>query len=426
MLQIYKNNKLNSTEIYKDSRIKTNNNYYLTSRNNSVEEIYTSSGTKTKSYNYSAYGIMDARVEGYTYTGEQQEKNGLIYLRARYYKPEYGVFITKDTYKGTTTNILSQNQYTYVENNPIKYVDSSGNAATAAKTNASEAIKNADLQSKLNSNTPTAGLTAGLKASTQTMTVGAAVGATAGKSIATAPPKVNYQEPKICPISTLVCFPEPLVTRTHAKPLTFSEQLLEGIVALGKGSIDFIDNMSQHLANAVLTFDLVETLKGISNIVVHPIQTLQGLYYYSEGLIYAILDGDMYAIGGYAGDFATIVLFKQAAGYYLGQIKSVVQYGKMVRISKAAGELINYGQKSENYLTKRGWTWNSAKEVVNNPYTTRQAFSRVTQNSATAYYNKIGEYIVVDNITGELVQASMRGDLFWNPDPSIINPYIPK
>jgi RHS repeat-associated core domain len=72
---------------------------------------------------------MDKKVEGFTYTGEQQERNGLIYLRARYYKPEYESFISKDTYKGKKESILSQNRYTYVENNPIKYVDSSGNFA---------------------------------------------------------------------------------------------------------------------------------------------------------------------------------------------------------------------------------------------------------------------------------------------------------
>ena len=138
-----------NTEIYKDSRVKTNNNYYLTSRNNSVEEIYNSSGTKTKNYNYTAYGMMGASVEGYTYTGEQQEKNGLIYLRARYYKPEYGQFISKDTYKGTTTNILSQNQYTYVENNPVKYVDSSGNVVAVAKASAPELLKDSELSSHL-------------------------------------------------------------------------------------------------------------------------------------------------------------------------------------------------------------------------------------------------------------------------------------
>ena len=44
---VYKDNKT-STKIYKDSRVKTNNNYYLTSGNNSIEETYNSSGTKTK------------------------------------------------------------------------------------------------------------------------------------------------------------------------------------------------------------------------------------------------------------------------------------------------------------------------------------------------------------------------------------------
>ncbi|GIO01661.1 hypothetical protein J5TS2_23290 [Brevibacillus halotolerans] len=45
------------------------------------------------------------------------EESGLIYLRARYYDPNDGRFITEDTYKGQVENPLSLNLYTYVSNN---------------------------------------------------------------------------------------------------------------------------------------------------------------------------------------------------------------------------------------------------------------------------------------------------------------------
>lgn len=40
-------------------------------------------------------------------------------------------FINQDTYKGDLTNSLSLNLYTYVENNPIFYIDPTGHKAEA-------------------------------------------------------------------------------------------------------------------------------------------------------------------------------------------------------------------------------------------------------------------------------------------------------
>ncbi|MFS0873072.1 RHS repeat-associated core domain-containing protein [Paenibacillus xylanilyticus] len=52
---------------------------------------------------------------------------GLQYLRARWYDPSMARFIGEDTYEGELTNPLSQNLYTYVENNPLIYSDPGGN-----------------------------------------------------------------------------------------------------------------------------------------------------------------------------------------------------------------------------------------------------------------------------------------------------------
>ncbi|TPG69642.1 RHS repeat-associated core domain-containing protein [Brevibacillus laterosporus] len=64
----------------------------------------------------------------FLYAGElYDEESGLIYLRARYYDPNGGRFITEDRYKGQVDNQLSLNRYTYVHNNPISNVDPTGN-----------------------------------------------------------------------------------------------------------------------------------------------------------------------------------------------------------------------------------------------------------------------------------------------------------
>jgi RHS repeat-associated protein len=61
------------------------------------------------------------------YAGEQFDKiAGQYYLRARQYDPGAGRFTTADIFTGTPYNPLSQNRYTYCENNPIMYTDPLG------------------------------------------------------------------------------------------------------------------------------------------------------------------------------------------------------------------------------------------------------------------------------------------------------------
>lgn len=48
------------------------------------------------------------------------------YLQARYYKPADGVFLSRDPVNGDNNNPLTQNGYSYANNNPINNVDPSG------------------------------------------------------------------------------------------------------------------------------------------------------------------------------------------------------------------------------------------------------------------------------------------------------------
>ena len=61
------------------------------------------------------------------YNQKEKDDTGLLYYGARYYNADTGRFITADTVKGEMTDSQSQNLYVYVKNNPMKYVDPTGN-----------------------------------------------------------------------------------------------------------------------------------------------------------------------------------------------------------------------------------------------------------------------------------------------------------
>lgn len=85
-------------------------------------------------YSYDSWGnptISKKELHNpFLYSGEfYDETTGLQYLRARWYDPSIGRFLSEDTYEGKLTNPLSLNLYTYAENNPLQYNDPTGNFA---------------------------------------------------------------------------------------------------------------------------------------------------------------------------------------------------------------------------------------------------------------------------------------------------------
>jgi RHS repeat-associated protein len=80
--------------------------------------VNTTSGSATSPYQYAGENIDD--------------ETGLTYLRARYYDPSTGRFISRDSQSGDLQNPLSQNPYIYGEDNPVTYTDPSGQAVLVA------------------------------------------------------------------------------------------------------------------------------------------------------------------------------------------------------------------------------------------------------------------------------------------------------
>jgi RHS repeat-associated protein len=61
------------------------------------------------------------------YGGQQADPNtGLYNLRARYYDPSLGAFLSRDPVEGVMGRAMSYNGYSYVEGNPVNAVYPSG------------------------------------------------------------------------------------------------------------------------------------------------------------------------------------------------------------------------------------------------------------------------------------------------------------
>ena len=102
---------------------------YLHNAHGDVTLITNVSGTVLWKYEYDAFGV-EKEIAGqdssqdmnpFRYCGEYFDKeNGSIYLRARYYNPKLGRFITQDPIND------GLNWYTYCNNSPLMHWDPSG------------------------------------------------------------------------------------------------------------------------------------------------------------------------------------------------------------------------------------------------------------------------------------------------------------
>ncbi len=87
-------------------------------------------GEVLESYQYDAYGNLIGGEIGDTshlFAGEQRDSlTGLDYLRARYYDPTLGRFISRDAYQGSLNDPMSQHKYQYAHANPVVNTDPTG------------------------------------------------------------------------------------------------------------------------------------------------------------------------------------------------------------------------------------------------------------------------------------------------------------
>ena len=120
------------------SVVKYNGNHYAYVYNlqGDVMALLDNTGTKVVSYSYNAWGkllnttgsmaatlgvLNPFRYRGYIY----DEETGFYYLRSRYYYPNRGRFINKDSYLGSK-QFFSHNAFIYCKNSSVNHSDPNG------------------------------------------------------------------------------------------------------------------------------------------------------------------------------------------------------------------------------------------------------------------------------------------------------------
>ncbi|MEW9184300.1 DNRLRE domain-containing protein [Bacillus mycoides] len=108
--------------------------YYHYSPHGDVVAMTDGEGKVVANYEYDAWGnVLKSDAKGiaadnpFGYAGYMYDKEiGMYYLIARYYNPDHGVFLSVDPDPGDGDDPVTQNGYTYGDNNPVMLVDPDG------------------------------------------------------------------------------------------------------------------------------------------------------------------------------------------------------------------------------------------------------------------------------------------------------------
>ena len=105
--------------------------FYLYDGHSGVRGLTDASGSVADTYLYDAYGNVLKQVgdteNSYLYRGEQSDaETNLQYLRARYNDVNTGRFVSTDPFLGEAVVPLSRHRYLYGYNNPLTYIDPTG------------------------------------------------------------------------------------------------------------------------------------------------------------------------------------------------------------------------------------------------------------------------------------------------------------
>jgi RHS repeat-associated protein len=109
--------------------------FYLSDGLGSTSDVVESDGDVANTYTYDVWGAIRSSsgsvANQFDFTGEQADHNanrGLVYLRARFYDPALGRFLSRDP-------LPLGNRYAYSGNNPTNFIDPLGLLQTESQFN---------------------------------------------------------------------------------------------------------------------------------------------------------------------------------------------------------------------------------------------------------------------------------------------------
>ena len=106
--------------------------YHFDARGSTIA-LTNEDGNITDTLRYDTYGKLISHIGEsfiiFGYNGRDgvvTDKNGLIYMRARYYSPEMKRFVNADIVAGEISNAVTLNRFAYANGNPVSFVDPFG------------------------------------------------------------------------------------------------------------------------------------------------------------------------------------------------------------------------------------------------------------------------------------------------------------
>src|SRR5271157_2964120 len=118
----------------------------------SVHPLTNPAGAPTDTYDYDAFGnkinSTGTTPNNFMYRGEEFDSDlGLYYLRARYYNPLTGRFMSRDPYDGYIGIPVTLHKYLYAGSDPVNHVDPRGRFLAEYALENADAVPEAKLVS---------------------------------------------------------------------------------------------------------------------------------------------------------------------------------------------------------------------------------------------------------------------------------------
>ena len=359
--------------------------YFLPDAQGSTRALTDTNGSLGQTFDYDAFGNLQGDYQSgldtnYLYTGQQYDVISELYsLRARYYDPSLGRFLSVDTWAYDYQNPVELNRYVYTANNPATYVDPSGQFISVARI-----IKTA------------ADFAMG-------RTVGAWIGASVGASIGA------------------------IVGTMHAA-LTY-DMIAHGDCGSRSLKGSYVSYLMGGMAAGIVGGAIVGAGIGggpIAKIVAGSVLTgygLKGAFGSAVELGTDLRDGNGFnwcaAVEGAESVLALYggmkMLEKGVQQIANDIVNSITKDAFKQPLQKEPIDWRHTSARKANQAARRGWTNSDIQKTVEFPAETLPAprGNMATGNSATIYYRSDGHYVILDSVTGDIVQVSNTLDFFW-------------